>query len=114
MPYVGVPFGSMHLVPMTRWSYVRYTSFDSQDKLLRGFNLTRQPEIWMGEWGATRIFFPEPKKIERIDAKPFLTTVKAGGRTCELTASSHKALRNLRTGGCGMRISFAAVNLSSR
>ena len=91
MPYVGVPFGSMHLVPMTRWSYVRYTSFDSQDKLLRGFNLTRQPAIWMGEWGATRIFFSEPKKIERIDAKPFLTTVKAGGKTYELTASSHVA-----------------------
>lgn len=91
MPYVGVPFGSMHLVPMTRWSYVRYTSFDSQDGLLRGFNLTRQPAIWMGEWGATRVFFPEPKKIERIDAKPYLTVVKAGGRTYELTASSHVA-----------------------
>ena len=51
MPMTGVPFGSMHLVPVTRTNAVGRTSFNALDKNLLGFCLTRQPAIWMGEFG---------------------------------------------------------------
>ena len=50
MPMMGVPFGSMHLVPVTRTNAVGRTSFNAMDKQLLGFCLTRQPAIWMGEF----------------------------------------------------------------
>ena len=91
MPMTGVPFGSMHLVPMTRTNGVGRTSFNSLDRQLLGFVLTRQPAIWMGEWGAVRIPLAQPQPIETIEAHPHYTRVRAGGRTYELTASSHVA-----------------------
>ena len=90
-PMAGVPFGSMNLVPMTRTNDVGRVSFCSNDRELLGFVLTRQPAIWMGEWGAVRILLPKPLAIESVDAHPHLVTVRAGGRSYELTASSHVA-----------------------
>ena len=46
MPMTGVPFGSMHLVPVTRTNRVSATSFNALDRQLLGFILTRQPAIW--------------------------------------------------------------------
>lgn len=43
MPSVCEPFGSFHLVPMTRLNRVGQLSFNSADKSLIGFILTRQP-----------------------------------------------------------------------
>ena len=92
MPMTGVPFGSMHLVPVTRTNAVGRTSFNALDKNLLGFCLTRQPAIWMGEFGPVRIWLDQPLPLESIDAHPWRTTVKAGGRTYELAARSHGAL----------------------
>ena len=92
MPMTGVPFGSMHLVPVTRTNAVGRTSFNALDRELLGFILTRQPAIWMGEFGPVRIWLDRPLPIESVDAHPWQTTVKAGGRTYELAATSHGAL----------------------
>lgn len=92
MPMTGVPFGSMHIVPVTRTNAVGRTSFNALDRELLGFCLTRQPAIWMGEFGPVRIWLDRPLPIESVDAHPWQTTVKAGGRTYELAATSHGAL----------------------
>ncbi len=91
MPMAGVPFGSMNLVPVTRTNGVSRTSFNALDGNLLGFILTRQPAIWMGDWGPVRIWLPEPLPIEDIEARPHLVKVKAGGMTYELTASANVA-----------------------
>ena len=83
MPMTGVPFGAMHLVPVTRTNAVGRTSFNALDKNLLGFCLTRQPAIWMGEFGPVRIWLDKPLAIESIEAHPWQTTVKAGGKTYE-------------------------------
>lgn len=92
MPMTGVPFGSMHLIPVTRTNAVGRTSFNSLDRFLLGFILSRQPAIWMGEFGPVRIWLDNPLEIESIDAHPWKTVVKAGGRTYELSADSHVAI----------------------
>ena len=92
MPMTGVPFGAMHLVPVTRTNAVGRTSFNALDKNLLGFCLTRQPAIWMGEFGPVRIWLDKPLAIESIEAHPWQTTVKAGGKTYELAATAHGAL----------------------
>ena len=55
MPMAGVPFGSIQWVPMTRLTEVSRLSFNSSDSLLLGFIGTRQPAIWMGDWGQVSI-----------------------------------------------------------
>ena len=91
MPMTGVPFGSMHLVPVTRTNEVGRTSFNALDRDLLGFCLTRQPAIWMGEFGPVRIWLDRPLPLESVDAHPWQTTVRAGGRTYELAAGSYGA-----------------------
>jgi len=91
MPMAGVPFGSMNLVPVTRTNGVSRTSFNALDKHLLGFILTRQPAIWMGDWGPVRIWLPKPLPMEGIEAMPHLVKVRAGGRLYELAASAHVA-----------------------
>ncbi|MBR3222938.1 MAG: GH92 family glycosyl hydrolase [Kiritimatiellae bacterium] len=88
MPYTGVPFGSFQMVPMTRLNRVGQLSFNSADDTLIGFILTRQPAIWMGDWGEVRIPI-EPAKIEDAEYTPYLGCVKAGGRMFEYTATAH-------------------------
>ena len=65
MPYTGVPFGSFHMVPMTRLNRVGQLSFNQADDTLIGFILTRQPAIWMGDWGEVRLPI-EPAKIKSV------------------------------------------------
>ena len=91
MPMTGVPFGSMNLVPVTRTNGVSRTSFNALDRELLGFILTRQPAIWMGEFGPVRIWLDQPLALESIEAHPHYARVRAGGKTYELTASSHVA-----------------------
>ena len=100
MPCTGVPFGSFHMVPMTRLNRVGQLSFNSSDDTLIGFILTRQPAIWMGDWGEVRIPI-EPSKIERAEYAPHLGRVTAGGRMFEYTATAHAAwlrgdMKNIR------------------
>ena len=90
MPYTGVPFGSFHLVPMTRMNGVGRLSFNQADDTLLGFILTRQPAIWMGDWGAVRVPL-EPKRIESADYRPHLGKVTAGSMTFRYTATAHAA-----------------------
>ena len=68
-PYTCVPFGSFHAVPMTRTNAIGRLSFNSSDADLLGIILTRQPAIWMGDWGEVRIAVP-PAKLMKLDAKP--------------------------------------------
>lgn len=89
-PYTCVPFGSFHAVPMTRTNCIGRLSFNSADADLLGIILTRQPAIWMGDWGEVRVEVP-PSKVERIDSTPYRTHVAAGGRTYEFTATAHAA-----------------------
>ena len=91
-PMTGVPFGSMHVIPVTRTNAVGRTWFNALDKELLGFVLSRQPAIWMGEFGAVPIWLEKPLPIESVDAHPWRTVVKAGGRTYELAALSHAAV----------------------
>ena len=90
MPYVGVPFGSFQLVPMTRLNRVGQLSFNQADDTLIGFILTRQPAIWMGDWGEVRIPI-EPVKIENACHTPYFGRVAVEGRTFEYTATAHAA-----------------------
>ena len=90
MPYTCAPFGSFNLVPMTRRNRVGQLSFNQADDTLLGFILTRQPAIWMGDWGEVRIPI-EPAKIESHDYRPYFGCVTAGGRRFEYTATAHAA-----------------------
>lgn len=90
MPYVGVPFGSFQLVPMTRLNRVGQLSFNQADDTLIGFILTRQPAIWMGDWGEVRIPI-EPLKIKRGVYTPYRGEVAAGESVFEYTATAHAA-----------------------
>lgn len=90
MPMVGVPFGSFQMVPMTRLNRVGQLSFNSSDDTLIGFILTRQPAIWMGDWGEVRIPI-EPRRIARAEYAPFVARVVAGDRTYAFTATAHAA-----------------------
>lgn len=98
MPYTCVPFGSFHMVPMTRQNRVGQLSFNNSDKSLLGFILTRQPAIWMGDWGEVRIPI-EPELIESAEYLPYRGRVTAGGRKFEYTATMHAAW--LRGDLCG-------------
>ena len=91
MPMAGVPFGSMNLVPVTRTNGVSRTSFNALDRHLLGFILTRQPAIWMGDFGPLRVWLPKPLPIESVQASPYRIEVRAGGKLFELVASSHVA-----------------------
>ena len=89
-PYTTVPFGSIHAVPMTRLNRIGQLSFNSSDDTLIGFILTRQPAIWMGDWGEVRIP-TTPAKIDKIESAPYMTRVRAGGHDWRMTATAHAA-----------------------
>lgn len=50
-PGVGKPFASVQWVGMTRLTEVGKTSYNFSDNTLLGFVGTRQPAIWMGDYG---------------------------------------------------------------
>lgn len=102
MPYVGVPFGSADWVPMTRLTEVGRLSYNSSDTLLLGFIGTRQPAIWMGDWGQVS-FQPQlgspvlnyESRGQRITVEqytPFLSTIEAGGIITKYSALEHSAV----------------------
>ena len=90
-PYTCVPFGSFHLVPMTRTNAIGRLSFNSSDENLLGFILTRQPAIWMGDWGEVRVPVA-PSRITELKATPYMTRLStADGRSYSLAATEHAA-----------------------
>jgi predicted alpha-1,2-mannosidase len=54
-PGVGQPFASLQWVGMTRLTEVGRTSYNFSDTTLLGFIGTRQPAIWMGDYGQVSI-----------------------------------------------------------
>ena len=91
MPMTGVPFGSFQAVAMTRTNAIGRTSFNALDEKLLGVILTRQPAIWMGDWGEVRIPLKEPSKIVSADYRPYYTKVVTEKGAVEFTASEHAA-----------------------
>lgn len=102
MPCTGVPFGSAHWVPMTRLTEVSSLSYNESDSLLLGFIGTRQPAIWMGDWGQVS-FQPQldgpaldyenrGQAIEKEYYTPYYGEVSAGGIETKYSASEHSAV----------------------
>lgn len=102
MPMTGVPFGSIQWVPMTRLMDVSCLSYNEADSLLLGYIGTRQPAIWMGDWGQVS-FQPqrgELKKdyesrgqlIENCTFTPYWSEVTAGGITTSFSGTEHAAV----------------------
>lgn len=91
MPMTGVPFGSFQAVAMTRTNAIGRTSFNALDEKLLGVILTRQPAIWMGDWGEVRIPLKELSKIVSADYRPHYTKVVTEKGVVEFTASEHAA-----------------------
>jgi len=103
MPMAGVPFGSIQWVPMTRLTEVGVLSYNESDTLLLGFIGTRQPAIWMGEWGQVSFqpqLGPEPvleydvrgQLIEKQEYTPYCGRVSAGGIETYYAGSGHSAI----------------------
>jgi len=92
MPMTGEPFGSMHVVPMTRMNGVGRTSYNADDPLLLGFVLTRQPAVWMGDWGEVRVLLPEPEKILSRAFAPDCSEIVTDRRRVRWTATAHATL----------------------
>ena len=104
MPYVGVPFGSVMWVPMTRESQFGTLAFNQQDTKLIGFAASRQMAVAMGEWGEFS-FLPTmgtgtpsadfAVRGQTISAKsftPYSGSVSAGGVKTDYTATAHAAI----------------------
>lgn len=85
MPMTGVPFGSFQAVAMARTNAIGRTSFNALDERLLGVILTRQPAIWMGDWGEVRILLKEPSKIVSADYRPHCTKVVTEKGAVEFT-----------------------------
>lgn len=49
IPSVAPPFGMTRWVAQTRVNYVSVTPYNHTDRVIRGFQATHQPAIWMGE-----------------------------------------------------------------
>ena len=103
MPMAGVPFGSIQWVPMTRLTEVGVLSYNESDSLLLGFIGSRQPAIWMGEWGQVSIqpqLGKEPvleydsrgQKIESQEYTPYYGSVTAGGIMTRFAGAGHSAI----------------------
>lgn len=102
MPYVGVPFGSAQWTPMTRLNEVSCLSYNASDSLLIGFIGSRQPAIWMGDWGQVSLM-PQNGPVNMdyetrgclIDAEeytPYSGYVSAGGVETRFAALEHSAV----------------------
>ena len=51
MPFVSAPFGAISWTAQTRINKVGSASYAIEDKSISGFIATRQPAIWMGDYG---------------------------------------------------------------
>lgn len=102
MPMVGVPFGSAQWVPMTRLTEVSVLSYNESDSLLLGYIGTRQPAIWMGDWGQvsfqpqvgalTTEYSLRGQQITSQHYTPYEGRVEAGGIRAHYAASEHAAI----------------------
>ncbi len=102
MPYIGVPFGSAQWTPMTRLNDVSCLSYNAADTLLLGFIGSRQPAIWMGDWGqvsfmaqkedALTDYADRGLRIESEKYTPYSGNVTAGGISTRFAALEHSAL----------------------
>ena len=115
MPYVGVPFGSVMWVPMTRESQFGTLAFNQQDTKLIGFAASRQMAVAMGEWGEFS-FLPTmgtgapltdfAVRGQTISAKsftPYSGAVSAGGIKTDYTATAHAAIYKITFPGNATR-----------
>ena len=102
MPYIGVPFGSAQWTPMTRLNDVSCLSYNAADTLLLGFIGSRQPAIWMGDWGQVS-FMPQigevdmtyssrGRRVEYEKYTPYSGNVTAGGISTRFAALDHSAV----------------------
>ena len=102
MPYIGVPFASAQWTPMTRLNDVSRLSYNAADTLLLGFIGSRQPAIWMGDWGQVS-FMPQigdvdlnyssrGRRIEYEKYTPYSGNVTAGGINTSFAAMDHSAV----------------------
>ena len=111
MPMIGVPFGSIHWVPMTRLTEVGTLSYNQVDDKLLGFVGSRQPAIWMGEWGQIS-FQPRTGAVDcdfatrgipfsHADEKltPWKAMVKAGETATEMAGRAHASIYRIRFTG---------------
>lgn len=103
MPMAGVPFGSIQWVPMTRLTEVGVLSYNESDSLLLGFIGTRQPAIWMGEWGQVSFqpqlgdqpvleFDHRGQSLESQEYAPYGGKVTAGGIATTYAGGDHSAI----------------------
>ncbi len=102
MPYVGVPFGSAQWTPMTRLNEVSCLSYNASDSLLLGFIGSRQPAIWMGDWGQISLmpqkgpadmnYQTRGYRIEAEEYTPYSGYVSAGGIETRFAALEHSAI----------------------
>lgn len=102
MPYIGVPFGSAQWTPMTRLNDVSCLSYNAADTLLLGFIGSRQPAIWMGDWGQVSFMAQKEDavidyadrglRIESEKYTPYSGNVTAGGISTRFAALDHSAV----------------------
>ncbi|KAJ1027278.1 hypothetical protein NDA18_003287 [Ustilago nuda] len=56
VPSVALPFAGVRTVPMTRENFVSGCAYHDNDTVNIGFIASRQPAIWMGDYGFATIF----------------------------------------------------------
>ena len=108
MPMTGVPFGSIQWVPMTRLTEVGSLSYNEIDTQLLGFIGTRQPAIWMGDWGQVS-FMPRTGTVDcdfatrgtpfdhaREQVSPWRTRIESGGIITDYAGTSRAAVYRIR------------------
>lgn len=100
IPGVTRPFGNVQWTPMTRLNAIGVCPYEYDDKKLIGFIGTRQPTVWMGDYGAVSLMPGQGELKFRYDqrgvfyshldekATPYLYSVKAGGVKTTLAATA--------------------------
>lgn len=109
IPSVAPPFGMTRWVAQTRENYVSVTPYNHTDSVIRGFQGTHQPAIWMGESGQVVVVpgvgevkpaFEDrglsfEKKDEIITPSYYKVDLKDGERNgikAEMSASAYRCL----------------------
>ena len=105
VPAVGVPFGGVKWVPMTRLSEIGRVSYGDSDPNFLGFVGTRQPCPWMGDFGQfsvqARVGTVETDFARRgyafdrarsVFTPYYCKVVDASGIVSEVAAASHAAI----------------------
>ena len=113
IPGVTRPFGNMQWTPMTRLNAIGVCPYQYDDHMLLGFIGTRQPTVWMGDYGAVSLLPGQGQLKFRYDrrgvpyshlgekATPYLYSIKAGGVRTSLAASARASLFSFSFEGKG-------------